>query len=264
MNEPFRQDYMPDRNTEYLLYQTLVGAWPISQERAASYMLKAIREAKSHTSWTDPQARFEEAVAKFVESVYAHPEFMQSVQAFAAAIRDAGRVNSLTQVLLKITTPGVPDFYQGNELWDYSLVDPDNRRPVNFNLRRALLAELRGLTAEQVMGRADEGLPKLWLMQLALAARRRRPDRLSGRADYRALEPKGAKARHALAFVRGEGAVIVVPRFPLSLAGQWDDTSIELPEGRWLNELTRETAGGGPQAVGALLRRFPVALLMRE
>ncbi|MEX2142663.1 MAG: malto-oligosyltrehalose synthase [Pirellulales bacterium] len=263
MNESFRHDYMPDRNTEYFLYQTLVGAWPISQERLTEYMIKAMREAKAHTSWTDPQAPFEEALARFIETIVGHPPFLAGLQAFVAQILDAGRINSLAQTLLKITTPGVPDFYQGSELWDLSLVDPDNRRPVDYSLRRRLLEEMRNLSVEQTMERADEGLSKLWLTVRALDARRRRPDLLGGKATYRMLEPAGAKSRHVLSYLRGDRAAVVVPRFPLSLDGHWNDTTLELPAGRWINEITGDSCDGGPQAVSQLLRRFPVALFIQ-
>jgi (1->4)-alpha-D-glucan 1-alpha-D-glucosylmutase len=263
MNEPFRQDYMPDRNSEYFLYQTLVGAWPISQERLTEYMIKAMREAKAHTSWTDPQVSFEQALAKFIETILGHPPFLEGLRAFVAQILDAGRINSLAQTLLKITTPGVPDFYQGSELWDLSLVDPDNRRPVDYSLRRRLLEELRDLSVEQIVERAEEGLPKLWLMWRALDARRRHPDSLRGMAIYRPLEPAGAKSRHIFAYLRGDRAAVVVPRFPLSLDGQWGDTSVSLPAGQWVNQFTGDSTDGGPQAVSRLMERFPVALLVQ-
>jgi (1->4)-alpha-D-glucan 1-alpha-D-glucosylmutase len=263
MNETFRQDYMPDRNTEYFLYQTLVGAWPISQERICEYMIKATREAKAHTSWTDPQAPFEEALLKYIESLLDHRPFLDSLQTFVAQILQPGRINSLSQVLLKITTPGVPDFYQGTELWDLSLVDPDNRRPVDYALRRRLLEELPKLSVGHVLKRADDGLSKLWLMVRALDARRRHPDLLGPTAAYRPLAPTGSKSRHVFAFLRGERAAVVVPRFPLSLAGKWDDTTIELPTGRWFNELSGDFFDGGQQGVSHLLREFPVALLIQ-
>jgi (1->4)-alpha-D-glucan 1-alpha-D-glucosylmutase len=178
-------------------------------------------------------------------------------------ICDAGRINSLAQTLLKITTPGVPDFYQGCELWDLSLVDPDNRRPVDYQVRRGLAGELAGLSVEQIMARGDEGLPKLWLIWRALAARRRHPEWLGGTADYRPLATAGGKARHALAFLRAESVAVVVPRFPLTLADRWEDTTVELPAGRWTNELTGDTCDGGRQALAKLLARFPAALLTR-
>jgi (1->4)-alpha-D-glucan 1-alpha-D-glucosylmutase len=263
MNEPLRRDFIPDRNTEYLIYQTLVGVWPIDLERKTSYVQKAIREAKAHTSWTQPHEKYEEAVGQFVKSLFESRWFLDKLEPFVKAVREAGRVNSLAAVLLKITTPGVPDFYQGTEIWEHSLVDPDNRRPVDYDARRRLLAEARDLSVDQVWRRAEQGIPKLWLTWRTLAARRNHPEWLGGTAEYRPLYAEGSKAEHVLAFVRGEGAVVVVPRLPLKLAGKWDDTTLELPQGRWLSEFTGETVEGGGRAVNELLARFPVGLLTR-
>jgi (1->4)-alpha-D-glucan 1-alpha-D-glucosylmutase len=263
MNEPLRRDYIPDRNTEYLIYQTMVGVWPIDPDRKSGYILKAIREAKAHTSWTQPNEKYEEAVGEFVKSLFESRWFMDKLEPFVNSVREAGRVNSLSAVLLKITTPGVPDFYQGTEIWEHSLVDPDNRRPVNYEVRRRLLSEARDLSVEQVWRRAEQGISKLWLTWRALGVRRSHPEWLGGTAEYRPLLAEGPKAEHVLAFVRGEGAVVVVPRLPLKLAGKWDDTTLELPQGRWLNELTGETIDGGRRRLSDMLAKFPVALLTR-
>ena len=263
MNEPLRQDYTPDRNTEYLLYQTLVGAWPITVERLVNYMIKASREAKAHTSWIDPQSRYEEVLERFIQGIFENRPFLAGIEALVNEIREAGRVNSLAQTLLKITTPGVPDFYQGCELWDLSLVDPDNRRPVDYQVRRRLAGELAGLSVEQVMSRGDEGLPKMWLIWRALDVRRRHPEWLGGTADYVPLATAGAKSRHVLAFLRADSVAVVAPRFPFTLAGRWEDTTVELPADRWTNELTGDTFEGGRQTLAKLLARFPAALLVR-
>src|SRR5262245_5744517 len=129
-NSRHRPGDWPDRNAEYLFYQTLVGAWPIDSDRMTAYMAKATREAKAHTSWTSPNETYEHALRAFIESSMADRAFTSDLEAFVAPLIAAGRVNSLAQTLLKLTTPGIPDIYQGNELWDLSLVDPDNRRPV--------------------------------------------------------------------------------------------------------------------------------------
>jgi (1->4)-alpha-D-glucan 1-alpha-D-glucosylmutase len=173
-------------------------------------------------------------------------------------------VSSLAQTLLKIAAPGVPDFYQGTELWDLSLVDPDNRRPVDYDERRRLLAAAEGLSPEQALVRMDEGLPKLWLIQRALAVRRRHPPAfgVGEPARYRPLEGSGPRADHVLAFARGTEVVAVVPRLVMGLRGGWEDTALELPPGRWHNELTREEAHG-PTRLAEMLARFPVALLSR-
>src|SRR5690606_2088171 len=138
MNEAHRRDDLPDRNDEYLLYQTLVGSWPIDADRVVAFMAKATREAKVHTSWTDPVPEYDEAVEMFVRDALANDEFTADLERFLAQERlvERGRRNSLAQTALLLTAPGVPDLYQGTELWDLSLVDPDNRRPVNYSLRR--------------------------------------------------------------------------------------------------------------------------------
>jgi (1->4)-alpha-D-glucan 1-alpha-D-glucosylmutase len=260
LNEQHRRAGWPDRNTEYLFYQTLVGAWPLSVERAVAYMEKAVREAKAHTSWTNINQAYEEAVRAFVTGALADPTFTAEVEAFVAPLVAPGRVNSLAQKLIKLTAPGVPDLYQGTEIWDLSLVDPDNRRPVDYGLRRRLLAALQGATPEQILARSDEGLPKLWVIRQALALRRHRPELFSSAGDYQPLAAKGARAEHVIAFRRGGEVITVVPRLVIGLNGEWDDTALELPDGPWHNELTGDDFDG-VVLVGELLARFPVALL---
>ncbi|HEY0514231.1 MAG TPA: malto-oligosyltrehalose synthase [Thermoanaerobaculia bacterium] len=255
---------LPDRNAEYLLYQTLAGAWPISADRAAAYMEKAAREAKVHTSWTRTNPEYEAALRGFVNGVLDDPEFVADLEAFVVPLVEPGRINSLAQTLLKLAAPGVPDFYQGTEIWDLSLVDPDNRRPVDYDLRRRLLGRLKaGMTPEQVLAGMDEGLPKLWTIHQGLHLRRARPEAFA--AGYEPLRVSGPRAGHAAAFARGGEVAVVVPRLPLRLGGNWRDTTVELPPGRWRNELTGEEADGGegPLPVAGLLARFPVALLAR-
>ncbi len=263
-NRRHKSDDMPDRNAEYLLYQILVGAWPIDVERATAYMLKATREAKAHTSWTGPNEPYEEALKTFVAGLLNDREFVADLEGFVKPLIGPGRVNSLAQALIKLTAPGVPDIYQGNELWDMSLVDPDNRRPVDYEVRRKLLAEVaKAPSPEDILRRSDEGLPKLWLTRQALHFRRRRPELFGPEGDYRPIEAAGAKAGHVVAFARGDGCVAVAPRLPLKLGGDWGDTTIELPGGSWTDELTGESSRGGAVRVGDLLARFPVALLSK-
>jgi (1->4)-alpha-D-glucan 1-alpha-D-glucosylmutase len=260
----YRTNQLPDRSIEYLLYQTLVGAWPIEPERVLQYMEKAAREAKTHTSWTAPNQGYEEALHSFVEGLLGDASFVSDLEAFVATLREPAWVTSLAQTLVKLTAPGVPDTYQGTELWDLSLVDPDNRRPVDFDLRRRLLGEMKGLTAEQIWARAAEGLPKLWVIRQALKLRQRKPECFAEAGDYRPLAAHGPRAAHVVAFLRGDAAVTVVPRLVFGLANNFLDTAIELPPTAWRNELTGELVRGGELRLAALLARFPVALLSRE
>jgi (1->4)-alpha-D-glucan 1-alpha-D-glucosylmutase len=264
MNERHRTPGVPDPNDEYLFYQTVVGAWPLGVERAREYMLKAIREAKVHTDWTEPVAAYEEPLLSFVQGALEDPEFTADLERFVAPLIPPGRVNALAQALLKLAGPGLPDTYQGTELWDLSLVDPDNRRPVDYALRRRLLGELDALSVEEMLARSDEGLPKLWMLRQALRLRARRPEACGPDAGYRPLTAQGKKAMHAVGFVRTEKVAAVVPRLILGLANDWGDTTIELPEGAWQNVLTSEPVNGESVAAQALLGRFPVALLERE
>jgi (1->4)-alpha-D-glucan 1-alpha-D-glucosylmutase len=263
LNDGYRREAFPDRNTEYLLYQTLVGAWPIEVERVLAYMEKASREAKTHTSWTDPNPIYDDALRAFVEEIMNNSEFKESLESFVTPLIEPGRISSLAQTLIKLTAPGIPDFYQGTELWDLSLVDPDNRRPVDYQLRRRLLAEIKCMSADQIWARADAGLPKLWLIRQTLKARHEQQI-FQPQDSYRALTPSGAKREHVMAFARNQRAVTVTPRLPLKLAGDWVDTVIEIPNGRWRNHFTGETLDGGLASVAKLLKRFPVALLLRE
>lgn len=261
--ERYRRDGFPDRNAEYLLYQTLVGAWPIETERALAYMEKASREAKVHTSWTNPNPVYDDALRGFIKGIFNDREFKADLQKFVEPLIEPGRVNSLAQTLIKLTAPGIPDFYQGTELWDLSLVDPDNRRPVDYDMRRRLLSQLDGMTPEEIWSRIDEGLPKLWVIRQTLKLRQRR-SLLKPDSNYRPLLARGAKSIHVVAFARGEHVITVVPRLVIKLGGNWADTVIELPNGRWHNALTDEICNHGDVRLNDLFKRFPVALLFRE
>jgi len=268
MNREFRTDDMPDRNTEYLYYQTLIGAWPLSVDRAQAYMLKAAREAKQQTTWVANNKDFEDALHLFVGKTLAHEPFLKELEQVVEKVKGAGRVNSLAQTLIKHTAPGVPDLYQGTELWDLSLVDPDNRRPVNYEIRRWLLGELKGMddgsVAAQAMARAEEGLPKMWTIHRALEVRRERPEVFGAEGAYIPLVVEGTKSEYVIAYLRGDSVATVVPRLTMKMAGAWRRTIVTLPEGRWRNRLTNGMVNGGKVAVEDLLREFPVALLVRE
>lgn len=262
-NEQYKREGLPDRNSEYFLYQTLAGTWPIEKDRVLAYMEKAVREAKVHTSWIHQNENYERLLQDFTNAVIDDQWFRSDMEGFVAPLVWPGRINSLAQALLKLTAPGVPDLYQGTELWDMSLVDPDNRRPVDFELRQRLLAEARELSLEQIMERADEGLPKLWMIHKVLELRKRCAETcLSG--DYRPLWASGRKSKHVVAFLRGERLLTVVPRLILSLNGEWEDTMLELPEGLWRNQLTGEAFSGPEIPVRDVLARLHVALLFKD
>jgi (1->4)-alpha-D-glucan 1-alpha-D-glucosylmutase len=252
-----------DTGTEWFLYQTLVGAWPISAERMREYMQKAMREAKVRTSWVANNGGYESALHGYIDALLGDETFVADVTAFVDGIEDAGRRNSLAQTLLKYTSPGVPDMYQGGELWDFSLVDPDNRRPVDYGLRRKLLGELATMKVAQVMQRADEGLPKMWVVQAALRLRNERPAWFGAEAAYVPVMAKGAQSERVIAYLRGESVLTVVARWTQA-AGAWGETTITVPAGAWRNRLTDETWSGGVVKVAELLGMFPVALLTRE
>ena len=265
MNAGFKTRGFPDRNTEYFLYQTLIGAWPISRERLAAYMEKAAREAKQQTSWTQQNQEFEDALNHFIERILESREFIAELESMVGNLLKAGRTNSFAQSLLKFTAPGVPDTYQGSELWDLRLVDPDNRTPVDYAQRQAMLNELkRGLPPEEIMRRADSGMPKLWITHCALILRRDHPGWFGAEAGYTPLLATGARSENIVAFLRGERVATVVPRWPLKLADNWSATAIDLPEGPWRNVLTGDTVAGGRTRAQLLLQRFPVALLVNE
>ncbi|HEX5114914.1 MAG TPA: malto-oligosyltrehalose synthase [Pseudonocardiaceae bacterium] len=238
-----------------LAWQSLVGAWPISAERMRHYLLKAAREAKLRTSWTDADEPFEQAVAAWPDRVIA--ELGGEVGEFVARISAPGWSNALGQKLVQLTGPGVPDVYQGSELWDLSLVDPDNRRPVDYGVRRSLLTRLADGWLPPV---DDSGAAKLLVVHKALTLRRDRPELFTG---YRPLTADGPAAEHALAFAR-TGLVTLTTRLPVGLAaaGGWRDTVLALPAGRWTDVLTG-TACGDMVAPADLLARYPVALLAR-
>ncbi|MGN6796114.1 MAG: malto-oligosyltrehalose synthase [Streptosporangiaceae bacterium] len=283
-NGRHKRNGWPDPHAEYLLYQSLVGAWPIDAPRARDYLAKAAREAKVHTSWIDPDPGYDDALSAFVDAVLADQVFVADLENFLAEHRlvELGRVTSLAQLTLLLTCPGVPDIYQGAELWDLSLVDPDNRRPVDYAVRSALLADLTGAGPDDALARTDVGGPKLWLISRALGYRRRHPAIFGPGSDYHPLPAEGAKAEHVVAFLRdtpgkADGLVVVVPRLAARLAGDWADTTVHLPPGRWTNVLGDAEPGtgtgrpspagpafpGGQIRVAELLSPFPVVILGR-
>ncbi|WP_291039376.1 malto-oligosyltrehalose synthase [Herbiconiux sp.] len=248
-----------------LLWQALVGAWPLTRERAHAYAEKASREAGDSTAWLDVNEAFEERMHAAVDAAYDDQAVAALVARQLDAVIAAGRSNSLSAKLVQLTTTGVPDVYQGTELWDHSLVDPDNRRPVDYGLRSELLTALdSGESPSYEPALADDlGALKLLVVASALRLRRDRPDLFDG---YTPLEARGTAAKHLVAFDRG-GAVTLATRLPLGLArrGGWDDTTIELHAARngYVDALTGRLHPEGTLRIADALKTYPVALLQR-
>jgi len=256
----------PDPGMEWLWYQTIVGAWPLTRERAVAYMGKAAREAKLHTSWESPQADYEAALAGFAEGFLADRRLTASVETFVESIAAPGFVNALGQKLLSLTAPGIPDLYQGTELWDLSLVDPDNRRAVDFAHRRALLDGLGGHDMLDLGVGFATGTPKLLVVARVLALRAEHPDWFGeGRAGrYEPMGASGPADDHVVAFMRGDSAITVVPRLTVGLAraAGWGRTALKLPPGTWRDRFTGATMSG-QVLMSEMLAAFPVALLTK-
>jgi (1->4)-alpha-D-glucan 1-alpha-D-glucosylmutase len=291
----------PDRNDEYLFYQTLLGAWPWDTEtpdeafvaRIEAFMLKAAREAQVHTSWVNPDPAYEDALQQFVRAALdlSRPNpFLEDFASLRQLVTHAGAFNALAQQLLRLTAPGVPDIYQGTELWDQSLVDPDNRRPVDYAQRTRLLRGLqrrrpgRRLAADLLETKAD-GRVKLYLTTRALACRAAYPD-LFARGDYIPLAAEGAAADHVVAFARRDAEnefIVAVPRLVMGLTRKepvdpigpevWSDTRLLLPDAepgtRYRDVFSGETIKALADDDGAILpiaevfAAFPFALLER-
>jgi (1->4)-alpha-D-glucan 1-alpha-D-glucosylmutase len=248
---------LPNPRFAYLLWQTFLGAGFIDRERMHGYVEKAMREAREETDWIDADPGYERLVHAAVDAGYDDPRLRDPIETLYAAMTAPARSNSLAQKLVQLTMPGVPDIYQGSELWEDNLVDPDNRRPVDFAARSAALDDLDARATPPAI--EDFGRAKLWLVSRTLRLRRARPD-LFG--SYTAISASGPAADHVLAFDRG-GAVTVATRLPVGLQrrGGFGDTTITL-DGDYVDELTA-TAFTGTVPAGALLARYPVALLVR-
>ena len=289
---------VPDRNDEYFLYQTLIGAFPLRDdgdfsfvERLKAYVIKAVREAKVHTGWLKPDAAYEQAYVNFVEEILEASEanqFLNDFAPFTKKIAYYGMFNSLSQTLLKMVAPGVPDFYQGAELWDLSLVDPDNRRPVDFVHRAKLIKEIKSAESKDpsalrqgLLSEWQDGRIKLYLIYKVLNFRRAHSELFLG-GDYIPLAAFGEMGKHVCAFARHNGdvwAVTVVPRMIAKLVAQervplgeevWRSTALRLPGGapdHWRNVLTGEHLDASVLSekkvlpLRSVFRDFPVALL---
>jgi (1->4)-alpha-D-glucan 1-alpha-D-glucosylmutase len=293
---------VPDANEEYFLYQTLLGAWPIEPcspeefsefvKRIQAYMRKALQEAKVHTSWINPNSAYDEAVQQFVAAILDPAQsgpFLDDFRTFQQRIAKFGMINSLAQTLIKLTAPGVADFYQGTEFWDFSLVDPDNRRPVDFGRRQQMLQELdrqadgnQQALARELWGNRADGRIKLWITSRGLRARRDNPG-LFTQGAYRPLAVTGPLSEQAFAFLRTSGtcqAISIVPRLASRISKEglvlgedvWRETQIMLPPEagavRWRNAFTGQILTPGQNEAGSILRLgelfadFPVSLLI--
>jgi (1->4)-alpha-D-glucan 1-alpha-D-glucosylmutase len=273
----------PDPNEELLLYETLVGTWPVYQEageeyaeRIAAYVLKAAREAKVHTSWLDPSEPYERALTGFARALLADASFRERFTPFVERVAWYGALSSVGQVVLKVAAPGVPDFYQGTELWNLRLVDPDNRGPVDFDLRARLLAELPAFDDGSLLRDFRDGRVKLFVTARALALRAAEAAVFRD-GGYQPLHPRGTRARHLCAFARtayGRWVIAVVPRLCTRLAppevppvgeAVWADDVIALPDEApraYRDAFTgRVVEGDGALRVADVLQRLPFALL---
>jgi (1->4)-alpha-D-glucan 1-alpha-D-glucosylmutase len=256
---PYRSERL-DGATEYLLWQTLVGAWPLDEPRLQAYATKAVREAKLHTDWSDPDEGYEEAVASFVRGVLGDDALRAHVEAWLTSTAHATRATVLGEKLLQLVLPGVPDVYQGTELVDLSLVDPDNRRPVDFAVRAERLSRLDGGADPEDLD--DE---KLLVTSRALRLRRDHPEWFIGpAATVRSLR---TGTEHAFAVARGDSSgdqvIAVATRLAASLEG-WADEALAVPPGRWTDGLTgRVVDSDGEVTLDRILDRLPVALLVR-
>ncbi len=267
---PLPSGRLPSPSLELLAWQSVLGAWPITSERLAGYLTKASKEAKLVTAHVDAVPEVDEAVAAWPGQVLADADAVAEIEAFVAQIDAHGRANALGQKLLQLAGPGVPDIYQGTECYEYSLVDPDNRRPVDFALRRRLLERLDGGWVPAFDGDDDDrAATKLAVVSAALRLRRFRPELFTG---YAPLPASGPAADHAVAFARGgpagrERLVAVATRLPVGLraAGGWGDTSLPLPGGAddWTDVVTGRPVEGAAPLLAAVLDRYPVALLVR-
>jgi (1->4)-alpha-D-glucan 1-alpha-D-glucosylmutase len=281
-------EIVPDRNVEYLFYQTLFGAWPPAlsptdvagidslAERIEACMVKAVRERKLESSWSNPNAEYEAALTRFVRGVLdvSRPNpFLAEFNDFVTELAREGAVTSLAQLVLKLTVPGVPDIYQGGELWDFSLVDPDNRRPVDWQARRLVLESIEAAQPRDLAGDWQDGREKLFAMRRLLALRRERPD-LFAEGDYQPLEVAGDGGAHLCAFYRshaGATLVVAVPRLVHRLyrggvAAEWGDTDIALPQGGgWRDIFTGRGLDRRERVPAALLfTDFPVSVLIGD
>ncbi len=290
MNRKYRKEvdgaFAPDDNEEYLLYQTLLGSWPNQPfsekereeyiQRIQHYMMKALHEAKVNSSWIEPHAAWDDAVSQFVRRILTPGRGNKFEEAFvplAKRVAEVGAINSLSQVVLKLTSPGVPDVYQGQECWDFSLVDPDNRRAVDYDKRQALLESLEDSEAPDLLRNWQDDRLKLFVTSKLLQLRQRLSD-LFEQGGYEALNPKGEFSAHCIAYRRftpSTEAIIIVPRLTMTVGSPpigeaWKDTAVDFSLSGDMRDLFTGTMHSEKQApmLATLLKRFPVAVLINE
>lgn len=279
-----KRGLMPSANDEYAFYQTMLGAYPFQEsemdgfvDRIEQCAIKSIREAKVHTAWLRPNQAYEEACSNFVKAVLSSDQFLTEFLPFQHKIAHYGILNSLSQTLIKLTSPGIPDIYQGAELWDLSLVDPDNRRPVDFNLRETFLDEIQAATdrialIQKLLETRQTGQIKQFLVAQVLKLRNQYQSAFL-KGDYMPLEATGKFQDHIIAFARKDAErtiVTIAPRFftrliqpdQLSIAEVWEDTAISLPGSSWQDALLNVEHSGETLLLKDVLRYCPVALLV--
>lgn len=253
----------------YLALQAAVGAWPIDAERLTAFLVKAAREASEHTTWTDTDDAYEDALAAVATYLTSGPG-AEAVARFVADIARAGWSNSLAQLVLRLTSPGVPDLYQGTETWHLRLVDPDNRARPDWPALAAQLARAAACDVAEAWAQPDDGLVKTAVLQRTLALRAARPSCFEAGASYLPLVPEGIRAEHVVSYLRGPAGgeaevVVAVTRLPLTLADDWADTTLALPDGPWVDALRPErTVAGGPCSAAEVFAGLPVAVLGRR
>lgn len=292
INRRFKTAGMPDTNDEYFIYQTLVGAYPFGNEagfaeRITAYMIKAVREAKVYTAWIKPDIRYEEACTAFIEKILRQSDenlFLNDFVPFQRMVAHFGLFNALSQVIIKMTSPGVPDVYQGCELWDLTLVDPDNRREIDFEKRKQMLREITGheggdagLQMKAYFDRKEEGIIKLLTVFKCLQARKKYPE-IFLKGDYVPVETGGVHSESIVAYTRGFDDQIVLsvaPRFLTSFVGEeempcgdlWQDTFILLPgtaQGRYTDIITGEKTDAGERVyIKDVFNCFPGCVMIR-
>jgi (1->4)-alpha-D-glucan 1-alpha-D-glucosylmutase len=296
LKENVADSKVPSLNDEYFLYQTLIGAFPFGsseqrseefRDRIKEYTIKAIREAKDHTGWIKPDADYENGYMAFLDKLLDFEKsklFWEDFIPFQKRLAHFGILNSLAQTLIKITSPGIPDFFQGSELWDLSLVDPDNRRPVDFDIRKTFLTEIMKLEGDKnflmnLMAKPESGKIKLFLSYRALFARRENQS-LFEKGDYIPLRAEGTHADRVFGFARRDEsswAITIIPRLLTNLVTEgeyplgekvWENTSFTMPEGCpsiWENAITGEKLRVEDRLhVSDVFSSFPVALILAQ